>query len=176
MARLGISRFKPRVLRGTRPAHRLTPKSGAPMESEVLKSPVRLALFAIAATAVCAQGFAGDRHTTQQATGRTADEAALPDTTPAAEDTEIVRAARLDLAGRLDISVDEIAVVSVTEVTWRDGSIGCPRPDMAYKQVLVNGSRIVLRARGTDYHYHVGGGRGPFYCAEPAEPLPADTR
>ena len=173
MARLGMSRCK---RCGTRPAHRLTPKSGAPMESEVLKSPVRQALFAIAATAACAQGFAGDRHTTQQATGRTADEAALPDTTPAAEDTEIVRAARLDLAGRLDISVDEIAVVSVTEVTWRDGSIGCPRPNMAYKQVLVNGSRIVLRARGTDYHYHVGGGRGPFYCAEPAEPLPADTR
>lgn len=80
--------------------------------------------------------------------------------------------ARADLAQRLGVETAAIEIVSVREVTWRDGSIGCPRPGMQYTQALVNGSQIVLRHAGVDYHYHSGGGRNPFYCSNPQQPLP----
>lgn len=76
-----------------------------------------------------------------------------------------------DLASRLDIDESEIEVVSVEEVTWRDGSLGCPQPDRAYTQALVNGTRIVLQAEGRAWHYHSGGGREPFLCMTPQAPL-----
>lgn len=62
------------------------------------------------------------------------------------------------------------------EVTWRDGSLGCPQPGMRYKQVLVNGYRIVLRHGGSEYPYHGAGARPPFLCERPAawlDKLPA---
>ena len=82
-----------------------------------------------------------------------------------------VALARADLADRLGVAPETIELVERSEVTWRDGSLGCPQPGMAYTQALVNGSRIVLRHGGVDYHYHSGRGRGPFYCANPQPPL-----
>lgn len=82
-----------------------------------------------------------------------------------------VQQAKEDLAQRLDIAVEAIEVVQVEEVTWRDGSLGCPQPGMAYTQALVNGTRIKLEANGQIYHYHSGGG-APFLCENPEEPLP----
>ena len=69
-----------------------------------------------------------------------------------------------DLADRLDVDPAEIEVVSVEEVTWPDGGLGCPEPGMSYAQALVNGSRIVLAVDGTEYEYHSGPRRDPFYC------------
>ena len=80
-----------------------------------------------------------------------------------------IETARQDLAARLDMAVDQVAVVSRTEKTWRDGSLGCPRKGMVYKQVLVNGSELVLEAAGQCYFYHSGAGRPYFYCATPAK-------
>lgn len=82
-------------------------------------------------------------------------------------DAEPVEIAIADLAGRLDVAADDIVVVSVEEVTWPDGGLGCPEPGMAYTQALVNGSRIVLSVENTDYEYHSGQSGVPFYC--PAE-------
>jgi hypothetical protein len=93
--------------------------------------------------------------------------------TPAAV-SELVRIATQDLAARLDISPDQIKLTRFDEVTWPNGSIGCPRKDMSYTQALVNGSLIVLRADGVDYQYHSGGSRAPFYCANPTAPVPGD--
>lgn len=86
-----------------------------------------------------------------------------------------VALARADLADRLGVAPATIELVERSEVTWRDGSLGCPQPGMAYTQALVNGSRIVLRHAGVDYHYHSGRGRQPFYCAKPQAPLPSDA-
>ena len=86
-------------------------------------------------------------------------------------DSDFVRVAIDDLATRLDLSPDDIEVTRFDEVTWPDGSMGCPRKGMKYTQVLVNGSLIVLRADGTDYHYHSGGTRPPFYCPNPSPPV-----
>lgn len=74
-----------------------------------------------------------------------------------------------DLVATLGVDESAIDVVVVEEVVWRDGSIGCPQPGMAYTQALVDGMRIVLAHDGTRYEYHGGGGRDPFYCVNPAE-------
>jgi hypothetical protein len=75
-----------------------------------------------------------------------------------------------DLVKRTGIDPGEVVVDSAQEVTWRDGSLGCPLPGMNYTQALVDGMRIVLEANGTVYHYHSGGDKDPFYCENPAEP------
>jgi hypothetical protein len=69
-----------------------------------------------------------------------------------------------DLARRLGVDAGAIEVVSVEEVTWPDGSLGCPRKGMVYTQAIVNGQRIVLAVEGRQYEYHSGAGRDPFYC------------
>ena len=80
-----------------------------------------------------------------------------------------------DLMTRIGAERSEIGVRSVDEVTWRDGSIGCPDPDFAYTQALVPGIRVVLDHDGFAYHYHQGGGRDLFYCPTPAAPLETST-
>ncbi len=63
----------------------------------------------------------------------------------------------------------DIEVVSVEEVTWRDGSRGCAEPGMAYTQALIDGSRITLRVGTTTYEYHSGGSQPPSRCEKPTE-------
>lgn len=82
---------------------------------------------------------------------------------------DVVRQAVADLAEREGVEPSEITVVSREEVTWRNGSLGCAEPGMAYTQALVDGSRIVLGLAGRDYEYHAGGGRPPFLCERPTE-------
>ncbi|MEU4192017.1 hypothetical protein AB0E69_08975 [Kribbella sp. NPDC026611] len=78
--------------------------------------------------------------------------------------------ARADLAKRLGIDSSQIKVVSSDEVTWPDGSLGCPEPGMMYTQALVPGHRTVLEAAGKRYSYHSGGRRAPFLCEHPKPP------
>ncbi len=75
-----------------------------------------------------------------------------------------------DLAARLGLAADAISLVLTEDVTWSDGSLGCPEPGMAYTQALVDGFRIVLAAGGVEYHYHAAIGSDPFYCANPSRP------
>ncbi|WP_123913600.1 hypothetical protein [Georgenia muralis] len=76
-----------------------------------------------------------------------------------------------DLTDRLGVAAEDVAVVRVEEVTWRDASLGCPSPGMAYAQVLTNGTLVVLEVDGTTYEYHSGGSRAPFLCENPQAPL-----
>ena len=75
-----------------------------------------------------------------------------------------------DLAVRLGLAADVIEVVLTEDVTWRNGSLGCPQPGMSYTQALVDGYRMVLEAGGEEYHYHAATGDDPFYCANPSRP------
>jgi hypothetical protein len=59
-----------------------------------------------------------------------------------------------DLSAKLGIDTNQIKVIAFEEVTWRDSSLGCPQPGMAYLQVLSEGYRIVLQANGQNYDYH----------------------
>lgn len=78
-----------------------------------------------------------------------------------------VEQAKADLSQRLGIDPAQVTVVSSEEVTWSDGSLGCPDPDMRYTQALVPGNRTILEVDGTQYHYHSGQGRAPFLCEHP---------
>ena len=78
--------------------------------------------------------------------------------------TSVTDLAKEDLAKRLNISTGEISVVSEKEITWNDGSLGCPQPDMMYTQALVEGSQVVLSAKNNSYDYHAGPNDKPFLC------------
>lgn len=98
-----------------------------------------------------------------------------PAATEPAESGTVVAEVRQDLAERLNITPEEIEVISVEAVDWPDTSLGCPEPGMQYLQVVTPGSRIVLEAQGQQYTYHTGGGN-LILCEQPeASSGPAET-
>jgi len=93
-------------------------------------------------------------------------ETTMPDPLPdEIADSSLVQSAIADLRTRLDDPTAEITIVSVEEVDWPDGSIGCPQPGMVYTQAVINGTKIVLSYDGINYDYHQGGSRDVFYCS-----------
>ncbi len=68
-------------------------------------------------------------------------------------ESRVVEVAKADLAQRLKIAADEIQVVKVDSVQWRDASLGCPKPGMMYAQVITPGYQIILSAQGKEYDY-----------------------
>ncbi len=77
---------------------------------------------------------------------------------------KIVTQAKTDLANRLSIDPEQVELLEAASVTWPDGSLGCPQPDMSYTQVQVDGLRLRLRVADQIYEYHSGGNRAPFLC------------
>jgi hypothetical protein len=72
------------------------------------------------------------------------------------EAKEITDSVKQDLAERLNLAQDKIEIVAVEAVDWPDASLGCPKPGMAYADVITPGFKIVLQAEGTLYTYHTG--------------------
>ena len=68
------------------------------------------------------------------------------------------------LSDRLAIPASDITVVGAESMVWPNGALGCPQPDMAYTQALVEGTLIVLFADDNTYSFHSGGAREPFLC------------
>jgi hypothetical protein len=66
----------------------------------------------------------------------------------------LIEQARADLAARLGVPSESIAVKSAKTVEWPDASLGCPKPGVMYAQVITPGVLIVLTANGKDYGYH----------------------
>ena len=85
-----------------------------------------------------------------------------------------IAAAKSDLATRLEITEQDIELSEAREVTWRDGALGCPEPDMMYTQALVPGYYIRLSAGDDSYAYHAGRDGQPFLCPEERSQPPAD--
>jgi len=88
----------------------------------------------------------------------------------------LIDVAIADLARRLGVDPAAISVAEAVTVVWPDGSLGCPRPDMQYTQVLHDGFLIRLQAQGRMFAYHGGGSRPPFLCESPGRPGPAAGR
>ncbi len=67
------------------------------------------------------------------------------------------------LSKELGIPESEITVDTVRAVEWRDTSIGCPQPGMAYGQVITPGHKITLRVDGKNHVVNEANGRA-FIC------------
>ncbi|MEP7294952.1 MAG: hypothetical protein ABI702_02105 [Burkholderiales bacterium] len=65
-----------------------------------------------------------------------------------------VQAALDDAALLTGIAAADLKVAGVERVTWLDGSLGCPEPDVFYTQALVPGFRIRIDAGGALLDYH----------------------
>ena len=77
-----------------------------------------------------------------------------------------VQAALADAARRTGLDTAALKVISAEQVTWPDGSLGCPAPGMMYSMALVPGHRIRIQA-GTqllDYHSALNG--QPVLCPQ----------
>ena len=87
---------------------------------------------------------------------------------------DILQSAIADAARGQGVDAGTIVVIKAEAVTWPDGSLGCPKPGMAYMQALVPGYRIRLRAKGAVLDYHASD-RGKLVLCPPgksAKPLP----
>jgi hypothetical protein len=76
----------------------------------------------------------------------------------------LIRLAKEDLAKRKDLHIEEIEFVDFESVIWPDGSLGCPRPGVAYTQVQQEGYLIHLRHAGHIFAYHGSGDHPPYLC------------
>lgn len=121
--------------------------------------------------------------TTMPAT--TTPETTMPDTTdpdPTAPSTSVpdqqpapVSAAISDLVERTGRDAGEISVATFEDVTWRDGSIGCPEPGVSYTQALVPGYRIELTVDGASWWYHGARDGDQFWCENPTDPVEGEA-
>lgn len=82
----------------------------------------------------------------------------------------LVALAMEDLGEWLGVPLDEISLTSVEAVEWRDSSLGCPEPGMAYLTVITPGYLILLEVDGETYEYHTDTNR-VVYCEDPQPPL-----
>ena len=58
------------------------------------------------------------------------------------------------LVRKFNIPAERIFVVRAEAVTWRDASLGCPKPGIDYIRVETPGYNILLEADGVTYNYH----------------------
>jgi hypothetical protein len=69
----------------------------------------------------------------------------------------LVDQARADLANRLGIGEDQIALTLAEARTWPNSANGCPVDGMQYLQVLTDGAELIFSAGGATYRYTTGG-------------------
>lgn len=76
--------------------------------------------------------------------------------------------AKQDLVTRASVEASKITIISTQETEWNNSSLGCPKPDMAYMQVITPGYLIMLEADGKTYEYHADRQRTVILCEQPA--------
>lgn len=62
------------------------------------------------------------------------------------------------LADLLAVAAPDNANVTVVKsemITWSDGSLGCPQPDVMYTQALVDGFQVIFAVGDKLYDYHI---------------------
>ncbi len=93
----------------------------------------------------------------------------FPGREPAEPLTDVQRAAALvaidTLAAELGIPKDQVLVDTVRTVEWRDSSLGCPKPGVAYLDVISPGHRVTLRVDRQVHVVHEAGNRA-FVCVQ----------
>ena len=100
-----------------------------------------------------------------------------PLSSPKAEARKALIAARRALVDSLDIPYIGPTLVSFEPVEWRDASLGCPKPERVYAQVITPGFRLVFEYQGQQYEYHTNqDGSAIVECEEAQEkPTASDS-
>ena len=76
----------------------------------------------------------------------------------------MVRAALQDATRRAPKGAPAPTLISAEQVTWPDGSLGCPMPGRVYTMALVRGYRIRIQSGADELDYHAGERGVPFLC------------
>lgn len=84
---------------------------------------------------------------------------------------DLVRQVVEDAALRAGADPNEVAITLAEAVTWSDGSLGCPKPGMAYTQALVPGYRVVIEAEDEEMSYHASSSGDFVFCQNPQPPI-----
>jgi hypothetical protein len=86
--------------------------------------------------------------------------------TPAAN-TPASKAIHL-VAEQTGAAAELLKLISEEAIDFSDSSLGCPKPGMAYMQVVTPGHKVALEYKGATYDVRIAGGRG-LICEPPAE-------
>jgi hypothetical protein len=81
----------------------------------------------------------------------------LPAGTPvsiAAVPLEVRRAVVADAAKRFGVAESAVVLTRAEQVTWNDGSLGCPEPGRMYTQNLVAGYLVIAKTTEGELSYH----------------------
>lgn len=80
---------------------------------------------------------------------------------------DLVAAIKADLKTRTGAQPEAMTIVRAEAMTWSDSSLGCPKPNVDYLQVLTDGYWIVLRVDDTEYDYRASTQGNFFLCELP---------
>ncbi len=80
--------------------------------------------------------------------------------------TRTILAAIDDVSCRTRLKPGAVKLDSAESVTWQDGSLGCPEPDVMYTQMLVPGYRVRIEAGGRLWVYHAAKFGTPMLCLD----------
>ena len=72
----------------------------------------------------------------------------------AAMPREVRRAVVADAARRFRVDENSVVLTRAEQLTWSDGSLGCPQPGQVYTQMLVPGYRVVAKTVAGELTYH----------------------
>lgn len=88
----------------------------------------------------------------------------------------IRRAVVADAAKRFRVAESAVVLARAEQVTWPDGSLGCPRPGEMYTQAQVPGFRLLAKTANGDLLYNTDAQSTVRNCplAEGLAPAPAD--
>lgn len=67
---------------------------------------------------------------------------------------EVRRAVVADAARRFRVDENAVVLTRAEQLTWNDGSLGCPEPGRMYTQMLVPGYRVVAKTAEGELTYH----------------------
>jgi hypothetical protein len=84
----------------------------------------------------------------------------------------VVDAVRADAGLLAGMDAGRVQLLSVEELVWSDGSLGCPQPGVMVTQALVPGWRIRVQAGERTLDYHASR-RGQWLLCPTALPPPA---
>ena len=78
---------------------------------------------------------------------------------------EVRRAVVADAAKRFNVAESAVVLTRAEQVTWPDGSLGCPQPGRMYTQMLVEGFRVAAKTTEGELRYHTDGRGNVVTCA-----------